>query len=155
MMPPWLAPMSLSALAGDQVRARLHRFLQRRLLVEAEAGEIHQRPGPDVVDHDQSVGVADPHQFGQRHFGGEAENLVVARMHAEDGGRVRRDRPLVVAGVGLVGRAHLDELHAAGRHDVGQAERAADLDQLPARDDDLAAAGDGVEHDRRWRRRCC
>ena len=48
----------------------------------------------------------------------------------------------------LVGRADLDELGAARRHHLGQAERAADLDELPARDDHLAALGDRVEHDR-------
>ena len=38
-------------------------------------------------------------------------------------------------------------LAPGARHDVGHAERAADLDQLAARDDDLAAARQRVEHE--------
>ena len=59
------------------------------------------------------------------------------------------DRLLVIAEVGLVGRAHLDELHAGGGHDLGQAKGAADLDQLAAGDDHFLAGGHGIEHDRR------
>ena len=69
-------------------------------------------------------------------------------MHAQQSSGIGRNRLFVIAGVRLVGRSDLDELHTAGCHDVGQAERAADLHELPARDDDLAAAGDGVQDDR-------
>ena len=46
-----------------------------------------------------------------------------------------------------VGGADLDQLRAGARHDVGHAERAADLDQLAARDDRLAPARERVEHE--------
>ena len=58
------------------------------------------------------------------------------------------DRPFVVGRMSAVGGAHLDEPGAAGGDDVGQAKRAADLDQLSAGDNDLAAVGERVEHDR-------
>ena len=61
----------------------------------------------------------------------------------------------VVGEVGAVGRSHLDEAGAALGHDVGDAEAAADLDQLAAGDDDLAVGGQGGEHQARRRRRCC
>src|SRR3972149_4037058 len=58
------------------------------------------------------------------------------------GTRPRRRPPadarLVVAEVGAVRRAHLDGAGAGLRHDLRDAEAAADLDELAARDDDLA-----------------
>jgi|GEM_PF-3934159 len=81
----------------------------------------------------------------QRDFGGEADEFVVGRMHAEDGRRLRGDGVLVIAQVRLVGGADLDQRRARGGHDVGQPERAADFDQLSTGDDDLPSTGDGVE----------
>ena len=46
-----------------------------------------------------------------------------------------------------VGGADLDQPRAGARHDVRHAERAADLDQLAARHDRLAAARQRVEHE--------
>ena len=149
MIPPCGPPISLSALRRDQVGPGRHRLGQRRLRLKTEPREVDQGAGAHVVDDGQPAVVAQADKFVQRHFGGEAEDLVVARMDAEDGGGVLGDRPLVVTEMGLVRRAHLDELHAGGGHDLGQAERAADLDQLPAGDDHLAAGRHGVEHDRR------
>ena len=48
-------------------------------------------------------------------------------------------------GVGTVCRADLDQAGAALAHHVGDAETAADLDCLTARDDDAATGGDGGE----------
>ena len=70
-------------------------------------------------------------------------------MDAEDGGRAFGDRPFVIAEVGLVGRAHFDQLGAGGGHDLGQAKGAADFHQLAAGNDHFLAGGHGVEHDRR------
>ena len=106
-------------------------------------------PAPTSSISDQPARVGDAHQVRQRHLGREPGDPVVARMDAQDGGRVLGDGVLVVARVRLVRGAHLDQLRAAGRHDLRQAEGAADLDQLPARDDDLPARGHRVEHEER------
>ncbi len=60
---------------------------------------------------------------------------------------VVRDGGLVVAEVGAVGGADLDQGGAALTHDVRDAEAAADLDELAARNHDLAVAGEGREHE--------
>ena len=60
-------------------------------------------------------------------------------MHAEQQGRLRPDRALVVGRARAVRRPDLDEPRARAGEDVGDAEAVADLDQLAARDDDLAA----------------
>ena len=46
-----------------------------------------------------------------------------------------------------IGRADLAEDGAALRHDLGNPERAADLDQLAARHDDLLAARERVQRE--------
>ena len=57
------------------------------------------------------------------------------------------DRRLVVAQVGAVGGADLDQAHTRRRHDLGHAERAADLDQLAARHDRRSALREPREHE--------
>ncbi len=57
------------------------------------------------------------------------------------------DRADIVLAVRAVGGADLDQPGAGARHDVRHAEGAADLDQLAARDDRLAALGQRVEHE--------
>ena len=139
----------LVATAGDHVGPRGDRLGQRRLLLEAELGEIDERAGADVVDDGQVAGPAQADQFLQRHFRGEAHDLVVAGMDPQDRGRTFADRPLVIAEVGLVGRAHLDELCAGGGDDLGQAKGAADFHQLAPGNDHFLAGGHGIEDDRR------
>ena len=76
----------------------------------------------------------------------KALNAVVGRMNLQDHGRVGRDGALVVGQVRAVGGADLDEPGARGRHDIGDAEAAADLDELAATHDDLFARGMGGQH---------
>ena len=77
-------------------------------------------------------------ELGERHRRGEADDAVVARMHLQQHARRGRDRVGVVGEAGLVGGADLDQPRAALADHVGDAEAAADLDQLAARDDHLA-----------------
>ena len=76
----------------------------------------------------------------------KALNAIVGRMDLKDHGRFGRDGALVVAQVRAVGGADLDEFGARSRHDIGDAEAAADLDKLAAADDDLFACGMGRQH---------
>ena len=57
----------------------------------------------------------------------------------------RADRGGEIGEMGAVGGADLAQPRAGACHDVGQAERAADLDQLAARDDRLAPVGQRVQ----------
>ena len=88
-------------------------------------------------------------------LGGEPEDPVIAVMDAEDGAGVRVDRLGVIAEMRLVGRPDFAQDGPARGHDVGHAERAADLDELAARNDDFFAAGQGVEDEDGAPRRCC
>src|SRR5699024_4067753 len=67
----------------------------------------------------------------------------VARVRLEDAARVRADRVEIVAHVGAVRRPDLAQSRAGRGDEVGQAEAVADLDHLPAGDDDLPAGGEG------------
>ena len=68
---------------------------------------------------------------------GEPHDPEIARVNAEEGGRLRPDRPLVVGDPGPVGRADFAEPGARDLEDLGQSKAAADLDELSPRDDNL------------------
>ena len=78
---------------------------------------------------------------------GEADDAEVRLVHAEQERGVGADRPLVVGGARAVRRPDLDEARAGAREDVGDAEAVADLEQLAARDDDLAPLGERRERE--------
>ena len=90
MMPPCGPPIILSAL-----------HVTRSAPAATDSGSVGsfwkpnreksiKRPAPTSSITDNPAIWPSPHQFLQRHLGGEALDLVVARMHAEDGGGVRR-----------------------------------------------------------------
>ena len=76
----------------------------------------------------------------------ETLDAIVGRMNLQDHGRFGRDGTLVVAQMRAVGGADLDEFGARGRHDIGNTEAAANLDELAAAHDDLFARGMGGKH---------
>ena len=82
---------------------------------------------------------------------GEADDAEVGLVHAQDDGRLGADRPLVVRDPGAVRGPDLDEPRARAGEHVGNPEAVADLDQLAARDEHLAALGErgqGEQHGR-------
>ena len=67
-------------------------------------------------------------------------------MDLHDRRGVRADRRGVVLEMRAVGGADLDQAAAGAGHDVGNAEGAANLDQLAARDDHLAPVRQRIQH---------
>ncbi|RCM64869.1 hypothetical protein PA35_02622 [Pseudomonas aeruginosa] len=96
--------------------------------------------------------MGDGRQLRGGHAGGEALDAVVAGVHAHQQAAARADGGFVVPGVGAVGGAHLVQAHAGAGHDVGNAEGAADLDQLAARDDPFLARPQAVQRQQHRRR---
>ena len=88
---------------------------------------------------------------GQRRLLGEADDAEVRGVHAQQRHGALADRLGVVAQVGAVRRADLDERRAGLAHHVGDAEAAADLDQLAARDHHLAAGAERGEREQQRR----
>ena len=86
---------------------------------------------------------------------GEADDAEVRLVHAQEQRGLARDRALVVGGARAVRRADLDQARARAREHVRDAEAVADLDQLAARDEHLAALGERREREQHRRRRCC
>ena len=122
----------LVAREADERGARGHGAAHRRLL--AQDLELGQVPRADVVDHRH----AERAQLLDRDLLDEAELAEVRRVRAQQRAGALADRALVVGAPRAVGRADLDERRAGLRDHLGHAEAAADLDELPARDDDLA-----------------
>ena len=70
----------------------------------------------------------------------ESLDTIVGRMDFQDHRRVGCNGASIIVQMRAIGRAHLDELGARSRHDIGYAEAAAHLDKLAAAHDDLFAA---------------
>jgi hypothetical protein len=132
MIPDWGPPMSLSP-------------LKQGLGLEAVGPEVDERPAPQVVDDGDALLPPQADQLVDPRLLGETEDPVVRVVDAEDGARPVADRFGVVAEVGLVRRSHLPEDGAAHPHDIRHPERASDLDELAARNDDFLPHSQGVE----------
>ena len=110
-----------------------------------KGGEVDEGAGAEVVDERHAVRPGDRGELGGGHLLDEADDAVVRGVDLEDQPGVGGKRGAVVAGVGAVGGADLDDARPGPRHDVGHPEGAADLDQLAARDDRLAALRQRVQ----------
>ena len=86
-------------------------------------------------------------QLDDGHVRGESSDLEIRAVHLEQQFTVRRQRPVVIVGMGSVGGADFDDAGSGARHDVGDPERPADLDQLAAGDDRLAVARQRAERE--------
>ena len=80
--------------------------------------------------------------LGERGPVGEPDHAEVRLVDAQDERRVRPDRALVVLRVRPVRRPDLDQPRAGAHEHVRDPEAVADLDQLAARDEHLAALGE-------------
>ena len=98
-------------------------------------------------------------QLDDGDVGGEARHLKVRAMDLEEYSGVGRQCSVVIVGVRAIGCPDLHNPRPRPSHDVGNPERAADLDQLAARHDRITAACErakrqqdgarGVVHDER------
>jgi hypothetical protein len=105
-----------------------------RGLLGQQLDVVGEHAGADVVDHrhPESAERLDLDLLG------EAERAEVRRVRAQDRAGALAERGGVVGKPRAVGRADLDEARPRLRDDLRDAEAAADLDELPARDDDVA-----------------
>ena len=111
-----------------------------------EAGGVHEGAGAEVLDEGEGVLAGEGGEFGDGGLVGEAFEGEVGAVDFEDEGGFPGEGGLVVAEVGFVGGAGLDEAGSGGLEDFGDAEAAADLDEFAAGDDDLVVPG-GAEGD--------
>jgi hypothetical protein len=93
----------------------------------------------EVVEQRQPVTARDGRELLEPRLLREADDAEVGLVHAQEQRRLGADRPFVVGGAGPVRRPDLDEPRARAGEHVRDPEAVADLDQLAARDDHLAA----------------
>ena len=146
-------PSSLSPREADQRRAGGDRAARRRARRRApgrgRAARSRGRRPPAAP-----CSRADRHELRQRHVLGEADDAVVGRVHAQEQRGLRADRALVVGRrVRFVVPTSTRRAPRRGE-DLRDPEAVADLDQLAARDDDLAAARRARSRRAPARRRC-
>ena len=83
-------------------------------------------------------------EFSRRDAGCKTDGAVVRRVHLQHDASVVRDGLLVVGAVRPISRSNLSQARAALNNDIRNPKRAADLDQLPARHEDLTASREGA-----------
>ena len=134
------AAEQLVAREADEVGARRERRGRGRLALD-----VDERAGAEVVDERQLVAPRDRRELLDAGLLREADDAEVRLVHAEQERGLGPDRAVVVGRAGAVRRPHLDQARARAGEHVRDPEAVADLDQLPARDDDLAALGERGE----------
>ncbi len=95
--------------------------------------------------------MRDRREFLQPRLLREADDAEVRLVHTQQQRRLRSDRALVIGGAGAVRRSHLAQASAGACEHVRDPEAVADLDQLAAGNEHLAAFGEcrQREHHRR------
>ena len=146
------AAEELVARETHRVGAGVEDLAHRLFVGHTPSPQIVESPGSLVDEERQPVGVRELGELGGRRLGGEADDPEVGLVGDENRRGVFVDRRGIVLEVGAVRAADLHQGRAGGGHDVGEAEGAADLDQLPAGDDHLAVAGVSEEHQKERRR---
>ena len=146
-MPACGPPRSLSP--EKQTRSAPARRLSAGVGSSADASE---RTRAEVVDERELVRRSRSRRaLPSSRTLGEPDDAEVRLVHAQEDGGLRPDRPLVVGGACAVRRPDLDESRARAREHVGDPEAVADLDQLAARDDDLAPLRERREREQHGR----
>ena len=140
------AAQQLVTAEAHQIGAGGHGLLHGDLARQPPAGQVHQGAAAQVHGHRQAGLVRDTGHLDLGHAAGEALHRIVAGVDLHEHGSARGDGAGVVGRMGAVGGTHLHQLGAGARHDVRDAEGAADLDQLAPRDHHLLAACQAVEH---------
>ena len=134
------AAEQLVAREADEVGARRQRRGRGRLALD-----VDERAGAEVVDERQLVAARDGRELLDAGLLREADDAEVRLVHTQQQRRLRPDRAVVVGCARPVRRPHLDQARAGAGEHVRDPEAVADLDQLAARDDDLAALGERGE----------
>jgi len=129
-----------------------HGLGHRAFVGEPVGREIHERSATEVFDGRHAHAPPERRELRRRHVGREAFDAVVRGVAAQQQRRVDGQRAFEVGEVHLIRRADFHESRAATREHVGQPEAAADLDELIARHDDLAAFRERVEDQQHGRR---
>lgn len=141
------AAEELVAGEADDVGAGGEAVLDQGLVGESVGGEVEEGAGAEVVHDEDVMFVSEGDEFGDGNFGGEADDAEVGGVDTEDESSVFGDGVFIVAEVDFIGGADFDEFGAGFFEDVGDAEAAADFDELTAGDDDFFAFGEGAEAD--------
>src|SRR5204862_7064800 len=113
----------------------LHRWLAYAVLRKS-----HKTPRAKVFLEQQSASMAEGHEFFNRRLFDKTGDLEVRRMHAKQYARLLVDGVFIVCGMRAIRGADFAKDRATLLHDFRDSKSIANFDQLPARDDYLAAA---------------
>ncbi len=99
-------PRILSPLNVTTLGAGLNSFRDDRLFRQAVPAEIDKCAAAEIFHHRQVVLFADGDQLFERHFGGEADDFIIARVDFEQQRGFFVDGIFVIRRMGAIGGAH-------------------------------------------------
>ncbi|OQC35601.1 MAG: hypothetical protein BWX64_02387 [Acidobacteria bacterium ADurb.Bin051] len=150
---PRLRPAEeLVAAAADEVGAGGEQRGEGGVIGELRRPVGAQEAAPFVHEEEQPPAPGEAGERRRARLLDEAGDPVVRGVDLEEERGLGGQRPFVVGEPGPVRRPDLHEPGAGGGEDLGDPERAADLDELAARDDHLPPGGEGREHEHERRR---
>ncbi len=120
---------------------------RERLAGGGLAGQLRQHARAEIVEQRQAVPLRNRGKLLEPRLLREADDAEVRLVHAQQERRLGAHSLLVVLCARAVRRTDFDEPGARAHEHVGDAEAVADLDQLAARDDHLAALRECAERE--------
>ena len=134
MIPPCGPPSSLSALAMTRSAPAVDGAGERRLRRQTEARCVEKRAAAKIFQNRQPVFARQDDQLGRRRGVDKPERPEIARVHLQNRRRsLHSSRPCIVAGVGPVRGADLDQPRPRLAQDVRYPESTANFDGLSPR----------------------
>lgn len=109
--------------------------------------EIDECAAAEILENRNSVVACKGHQAAEIDAGCKTDDPIITGVHFEEQTRTFADRLLVVRQVRSIRGPDFPEADAAFRHDVGDAERAANLDEFATRHHDLFAFCKRIQRD--------
>ena len=146
MMPACGPPRSLSPLNITMSRAGFDAVAHERL-DDSVGGKIDEAAGAEVFDEREVCALRQRGEFLQRRLVGEAGDLEIRWVDAEEHARFFGDGVFVVGEARAIRGPDFAQRRAALRHDFGDAEAVADFDELAARYEDFAVARKRCENE--------
>ena len=126
----------------DQIGTGGETVLEGGFARQPEGGGVHEAATADVVDAVNAPVVGEGDQFGKGGGVAEAGDPIVRRVHPEQGGGGGSAGGVVVTQSGDIGGANFAERGPTDGEDFGEAEGAANLDQLSPGEEHFASTGE-------------
>ena len=133
------------AAISDNIHARPQTVQNARFAAHANRIQIKQSAAAEVFNKRDASFLCQCNQILNSRLLCKSGDLEIRAVHAQNQPSPLVEGALVIRDASAIRSTHFAQDGVGFCHDVGNAERAADFNQLAARDDDLAAVSQRIE----------